>query len=546
MPLLCLLSTVALLATLLPPTVAGQQSGTSDDAPNASITLIRGDLYRAQYGRDHTVFLVTSEGILLADPLNIRAARWLRDELAGRFPGRAVRYVIPSHHRFDRASGGDAFRPAVIVVNDAFNAARRDAASVRTATIDDDRRPIYDRNHDGTVTGIELYSDVPPPTRTYGTQTTIQLGGKTIQLLHPSPAFEPDMTTIYFRDERVVFAADYLPLDSLPRSIAPTTPRALRQWLDAVAMLDFDMLLSGHGDADTKAEVVALQQYVDALTDGVRTAVARGRTVEETRNELPLDAHASLGNFPARRAANIDEVYRRTTPEFVLVRATPSLGFIMTDSVCTHSHRTSGPGTEVTCEGTGGFAPGAEVGMTWLNGRYGVDVAVSAAAPVSGWWRERYDFRTAGPVFNPGSASLTTDEFTFVHEQRMFAVSGTYTLSRTPRAAFDVSGGPVFFLGRTDWTRVDPRGRTGPGPVFERTELRQSGTESWKRRGLTFGLRATLAPRRRMSLLLPFEMTYTGHPPVVNNGSLFQGMQLGSWTMKAGAGLQWAASRSAH
>jgi hypothetical protein len=49
-----------------------------------------------------------------------------------------------------------------------------------------------------------------------------------------------------------------------------------------------------------------------------------------------------------------------------------------------------------------------------------------------------------------------------------------------------------------------------------------------------------------MSLLLPFEMTYTGHPPVVNNGSLFQGMQLGSWTMKAGAGLQWAASRSAH
>jgi hypothetical protein len=76
--------------------------------------------------------------------------------------------------------------------------------------------------------------------------------------------------------------------------------------------------------------------------------------------------------------------------------------------------------------------------------------------------------------------------------------------------------------------------------------LRQSGTESWKRRGLTFGLRATLAPRRRISLLLPFEMTYTGHPPAVNFDFLLQGMQLGSWTMKAGAGLQWAASRSAH
>jgi hypothetical protein len=151
-------------------------------------------------------------------------------------------------------------------------------------------------------------------------------------------------------------------------------------------------------------------------------------------------------------------VYRRTTPQFVLVRATPSLGFIMPDSLCTHSHRTSGPGTEVTCEGTGGFAPGAEVGMTWLNGRYGVDVAVSAAAPVSGWWRERYDFRIAGPVFNPASVSLTTDEFTFIHEQRMFAVSGTYTLSRTPRAVFDVSGGPVF----SSWA-----GRIGPASTSE-------------------------------------------------------------------------------
>jgi hypothetical protein len=48
MPFLRLLSNAALLATLLPAAVAGQQSGTPDDTPNASITHIRGDLYRAQ------------------------------------------------------------------------------------------------------------------------------------------------------------------------------------------------------------------------------------------------------------------------------------------------------------------------------------------------------------------------------------------------------------------------------------------------------------------------------------------------------------------
>ena len=60
------------------------------------IVHLRGDLYLVRDGREHTIFLVTSEGIVVGDPLNITAARWLKAELQSRFPGVPIR-LCPGH-----------------------------------------------------------------------------------------------------------------------------------------------------------------------------------------------------------------------------------------------------------------------------------------------------------------------------------------------------------------------------------------------------------------------------------------------------------------
>src|SRR5688572_21738707 len=80
-----------------------------DKPPARSIVTIAPDLYRAQNNNHYTVFLVTSEGIILSDPINREFSTWLKAELQKRFANRPVRYVIYTHHDWDHASGGAVF-----------------------------------------------------------------------------------------------------------------------------------------------------------------------------------------------------------------------------------------------------------------------------------------------------------------------------------------------------------------------------------------------------------------------------------------------------
>jgi len=76
--------------------------------PVYEIEQLVGNLYRARSNNHYTVFLVTQEGVVLADPINLDFSEWLKGELAERFD-EEVKYVLYSHHHWDHASGGAAF-----------------------------------------------------------------------------------------------------------------------------------------------------------------------------------------------------------------------------------------------------------------------------------------------------------------------------------------------------------------------------------------------------------------------------------------------------
>jgi len=71
-------------------------TATAQQAPSRSIENVTGGLYRATNNNHHTVFLVTSEGIILTDPIGTEFATWLKAELADRFDV-PVRYVRKSN-----------------------------------------------------------------------------------------------------------------------------------------------------------------------------------------------------------------------------------------------------------------------------------------------------------------------------------------------------------------------------------------------------------------------------------------------------------------
>src|ERR1700693_3304860 len=69
---------------------------------------LTGDVYYARMDDYVSAFMVTSEGIVLVEPIGTEMATWLKAELAKRF-NVPVKYVIYSHSHWDHASGGSVY-----------------------------------------------------------------------------------------------------------------------------------------------------------------------------------------------------------------------------------------------------------------------------------------------------------------------------------------------------------------------------------------------------------------------------------------------------
>ena len=82
--------TVPAVLLALATTAAAQQP------PQRAIVNVTGQLYRAQNNNHYTVFLVTSEGVIMSDPINRDFSRWLKNEISTRFRV-PVRYLSLIH-----------------------------------------------------------------------------------------------------------------------------------------------------------------------------------------------------------------------------------------------------------------------------------------------------------------------------------------------------------------------------------------------------------------------------------------------------------------
>src|SRR6266550_800359 len=69
---------------------------------------LTGDVYYARMDDYVSAFMVTTEGIILVEPIGTEMAAWLKGELARRF-NVPVKYVIYSHSHWDHASGGSVY-----------------------------------------------------------------------------------------------------------------------------------------------------------------------------------------------------------------------------------------------------------------------------------------------------------------------------------------------------------------------------------------------------------------------------------------------------
>ena len=339
--------TTALVLGLLAIAISAQplQRG----GPPREIVNVKGDIYRARNNNYFALFMVTPEGIILADPINTAFATWLKEQFAERFKV-PVRYVVYSHSHWDHVEGGNVFADTARFVahqNMAKNMDGRipqmpgdmlDRNNNGTFELDEILGPLTnnqgrcgmpagffrtsDRNGDGAMTPAELMQDIRRPDILYADRMTLTLGGKRVELIHPGKNHSNDATVLFFPEERVVFATEFISDVSLPATGNPLAfPSAcgpfdgspLSEWIRSyrtVESLDFEVFAGGHGAVATKADVTANRVFFEDLVAAVSAGMAQGKTLPELQQSILLEKYKDWNGYAARRAPTIDSAYR--------------------------------------------------------------------------------------------------------------------------------------------------------------------------------------------------------------------------------------------
>ena len=294
---------------------------------------LTGDVYYARMDDYVSAFMVTTDGIVLVEPIGTEMAAWLKAELARRFSV-PVKYVIYSHSHWDHASGGAVYADTARFIgheNMLKNIAMPPAntalpQNVRAQDTNGNGRiesaeaqgniktqfDLYDANHDGVLTGAEVtrgpIANVRPPDITYTDRIIINLGGKRVEVISRSIAHADDNTIVRFVDgTNVLFASDWITVHRIPFG---QIGEAETPMVKAVEAMDFEYFLCSHGGLGKKADVTANIRYREDLKAAVAKAIAAGQTLEEAQKNVTMDAYKDWEFYEQQRPQNVAGMYR--------------------------------------------------------------------------------------------------------------------------------------------------------------------------------------------------------------------------------------------
>ncbi len=323
----------------------------AQDAVKRSIDKITDNVYRASNNNTRTTFLVTNEGIVLADPMNRAFAEWFKAEAARQFKV-PVKYVVYTHHHWDHASGGAVFADTAQFVGHANmpGALVMPPANMRLADVVGERSAIaaldksgdgfvdrseakdeisdyefsgFDANKDGKLSGAEIargaLSDVHPPTITYSDELNITLGGKRTNIKWMGRMnHSNDMSLITFPDDSVLYGCDYVDIGRLPHREMDYENGMFAEWMAAVKKTEgiaanFKLVTTCHGRlSGTAADLTAWREYIDALRTKVAAGIARGETLEQLKATIKMEDYSKWVGY-GWLAANVEGMYHFLT-----------------------------------------------------------------------------------------------------------------------------------------------------------------------------------------------------------------------------------------
>ena len=287
---------------------------------------LTGDVYYARMDDYVSAFMVTSEGIILVEPVGTEMAEWLKGEFGKRFKV-PVKYVIYSHAHNDHASGGEVFADtATFVAHE--NMAKNLVQPVEGAPLLP-RETLWDKNRNGGIeqseapaglakdfakldldgngrlTRRELWAvrfgggaQSNPPDIVYRDFASITLGGKTVELHYTGLNHTDDMTVVRFPEQRIIYTVDHLTPKRLPRG--DLDGGFLPEWTPTHGHVDTTEALGLFGEAgfgfrmgeDVRLRLGVNVHFLDigvSLHDPMRDARHKGRWTFSPMGQIEFD-----------------------------------------------------------------------------------------------------------------------------------------------------------------------------------------------------------------------------------------------------------------
>jgi glyoxylase-like metal-dependent hydrolase (beta-lactamase superfamily II) len=256
----------------------------AQDEPVYAIERVKDNVYRFTAGHHHAVFMATDEGLFVTDPINEAAATYLKTELEKRFAV-PIRYLAYSHNHIDHVLGGDVLAgEGVTVVAHEFAAEDLEWTRAPTAL----------------------------PDLTFRDELTIELGGSRVELRYHGPNNGRGSVSMRFEPADVLFVVDWIVLGRMPYRDLPgyDIHGMIHSTREVLAGEPFDLLVGGHAETGTRADVVLYLGYLEALYGAVRDGMLAGKSLETLQAGIRLPDYADLRMYEEWLPLNVAGVYR--------------------------------------------------------------------------------------------------------------------------------------------------------------------------------------------------------------------------------------------
>ena len=243
---------VALLSSLVVVLPAAAQEATR------SLENVAGDVWEFTNNAHQSAVIVTSEGVVVTDPINAEAAEWLKAKIAEQFDA-PITHLVYSHSHGDHASGGQVFGDVTVIAH---------------------------ANAPEAIDGVAIDRRIASP-------ENIEIGGKTLEIVPLVKGHGNDMLAMVVRPENVAFVVDVVSPKRVPfRDFAGADVDGLAQQIATVEGLDFEIMLPGHGPRGDKSDATEAREYMEWLRGQVEAGLDAGKSVEEIKASIDWSPYA--------------------------------------------------------------------------------------------------------------------------------------------------------------------------------------------------------------------------------------------------------------